>query len=213
MRSDNLVFVELAGTQAGQEELPEPADIPHRHPPAVPRIEIADHADPTGVRRPHRKGDALDTLVDNRVRPELAIARQMVALGEQVGVEFTENRGKPIDIVELVLHCASRYAQAIAEELLAIGDGGDEETVGMDPYALGRDFAGRRIDHSHLLRGRQHRTDGNSAWGPVHAKNGERVAVTSLDDRLDLRVRPPGHAHSPPSWLRYRGRPLAECRP
>src|SRR6266851_3235556 len=147
------------------------------------------------------------------MRAELTVAREMVAFGEEVGVEFTENRGKTIDIVELVFDRASRYAQAIAEGLLAIGSGGDEETVRMDPYAFGGDFARRRIDHGHFLRRRQHRTYADSTGSLVHAEKGERVAMTALDDRLDLWVRPPGHAHPPPSWPRYRGHPSAECRP
>src|ERR1700730_2322960 len=147
------------------------------------------------------------------MRAELAIAREMVAFGEEIGVEFTENRGKTIDVVELLFDRASRYPQAIAEGLLAIGNGGDEETVRVDPYAFGSDFARRRIDDGHSLRGRQHRTDANSTGSRVHAEEGERVAMTGLDDRLDRRARPPGLAHPPPSWPRYRGHPSTECRP
>ena len=58
--AEQLVFVERAGAEPGHEDLPEPAGValPHRHAPAVPAVEIADHADPARVRRPHRKGDA-----------------------------------------------------------------------------------------------------------------------------------------------------------
>src|SRR5260370_14305639 len=125
------------------------------------------------------------------MRAELAVTREMVAFGDEVGVEFSENRGKTIDVVELVFDRAARCAQAIAEGLLAIGNGGDEETVRMDPYAFGGDFARRRIDHSHFLRCRQHRTDANSTGSLVHAEEGERVAMADLADRLDPSVSPP----------------------
>src|SRR6266851_6615290 len=147
------------------------------------------------------------------MRAELTVAREMVAFGEEVGVEFTENRGKTIDVVELVFERTSRCAQAIAEGLLAIGNGGDEETVRMDLYAFGGNFARCRIDDGHFLRPRQHRADANSTGSWVHAEKGVRVAMAGLDDRLDFWVRPPGHAHPPPSWPRYRGHPSAECRP
>src|ERR1700730_10933224 len=147
------------------------------------------------------------------MRAELAVAREMVAFGEEIGVQFTENRRKAIDVVELLFDRTSRYPQAIAEGLLAIGNVGDEETVRMDPYAFGGDFARRRIDDGHFLRRRQHRADANSTGSRMHAEEGERVAMPGLDDRLALRVRPPGHAPPPPSWPRYRGHPSVGCRP
>ena len=76
---------------------------PHRHAPAVPVVEIADHADPARVRRPDREGDPLDAFMHDRMRAELAIAGEVVALDQQMDVEFAEHRRKAVDVVEFVL--------------------------------------------------------------------------------------------------------------
>ena len=93
-RAEQLVFVEMARAQPGHENLPEPAGMapPHRHAPAVPAVEIADQADPPRVRRPDRERDALDALMHDRVRAELLIAGEVVALDQQMQVEFAEHR-------------------------------------------------------------------------------------------------------------------------
>src|SRR4029077_18462373 len=64
---EDLVFVEMTGAQARDEQLPEPTDISHRHPSAVPSVEVANDADPMRVRRPYRESDALDTLMYQRM--------------------------------------------------------------------------------------------------------------------------------------------------
>ena len=94
--ADQLVFVEMPRAQPGHENLPQTAGVtpPHRHAPAVPVVEVADEADPSRVRRPDRERDALDALMHDRVRAELLIAGEMVALDEQMQVEFAEHRPK-----------------------------------------------------------------------------------------------------------------------
>ena len=61
--ADDLVLVLVAGARAGNEDFPE-AVAAHAHgvAPAVPEIEIADHADAPRVRREHREGDAVDAV-------------------------------------------------------------------------------------------------------------------------------------------------------
>src|SRR3954453_23635787 len=93
----DLVFVEMTGAEAPDEQFPKPTVISHRHPPAVPSVEVANNADTARVRRPHREGDALDTFVHHRVRSKLSIARQVIALGEQMNVDLAKHRRKRID--------------------------------------------------------------------------------------------------------------------
>ena len=168
--AEDLVFVEMTGAQARDEQLPEPADISHRHPPAVPSVEVANDADPVRVRRPYRKGDALDTLMDQRMRSELAVARQVVALGEQMNVDLAKHWRKRIDVVEFVFGAAARHAQPIAERLLAVGNCCEKETVAVNLDGLGRNFASRGFDHPHILCTRQHRSDGYSVRRLVHSE-------------------------------------------
>src|ERR1700731_5194968 len=87
----DLVLVEMTGAQAREEQFPEAADISHRHSPAIPSVEVSDDADPVRVRRPYRKRDTLDTLMYQRMRSKLAVARQVVTLGEQMNVDLAKN--------------------------------------------------------------------------------------------------------------------------
>ncbi len=168
--AEDLVFVEMTGAQAGDEQLPEPADISHRHPPAVPPVEVANDADPVSVRRPYSEGDAFDTLMDQRMRSKLAVARQVVALGQQMNIDLAEHGRKRIDIVEFVLGATACDAQPIAKRLLAVGYCSDKETVAVDLDSLRRNLAGRGFDHRHILCTRQHRSDGYSVRRLVHSE-------------------------------------------
>ena len=99
--AEQLVFIEFPRLEARHEDLPEPAgkSVAHRHAPAVPLVEIADHADPAGVGRPYRKGDALDPVVHDRMGAELLVAGEMVTLDKEMQVEFAEHGGEPVDVV------------------------------------------------------------------------------------------------------------------
>src|SRR5215813_8575983 len=111
--AEDLIFVEMTGAQTGYEQFPEPADIAHRHPPAVPAVEITDNADPTRIRCPYGKRDALHTPMDERMCSELAVAREMITLGEQVNVDLPENLRKRIEVIEFALGTAARHAQPV----------------------------------------------------------------------------------------------------
>src|SRR5207244_2184314 len=148
-----------------------------------------------------------------------------VPFNEEMNVELTENRRKPVDIVEFVLNAAARSAQPIAERLLSIGDGGHEEAIPMNPDTLSRNLTRSRLDDRHLLRRGQHCPHADPAIDAVHAQKRERIVVAALHDRLDLRVKPlrharldprvkpPRHARPSPSWPESRESLLAECRP
>src|SRR5882762_3599900 len=141
------------------------------------------------------------------------VAGEMVPFDEEMNVELTENRREPVDIVEFVLNAAVRRAQPIAERLPSIGDRGHEEAIAMNPNTLSRDLTGSRLDDRHLLRRGQHCPHADPAITAVHTEKRERVVVAALDDRLDLRVKPPRHARPSLSWPESRESLLAECRP
>ena len=164
IRADQLVFVEMARAQAGHENLPETAGVPppHRHAPAVPVVEIADDADPPRVRRPDRERHPLDALMHDRVRAELLIAREMVALDQQMQVEFAEHRPEAVDVVEFLLVPAPPDAQPVAEQLAAVRHAGDEQPGGMDALGARGDLAGRAFDDRDALGVGQKRADVNA---------------------------------------------------
>ena len=186
--ADQLVFVKMARTQAGHENLPETAGVPppHRHAPAVPAVEVADDADPLRVRRPDRERHPLDALMHDRVRAELLIAREMVALDQQMQVEFAEHRPEAVDVGEFLLVSAPPDAQPVAEHLAAIGHAGDEHTSRMNALGARGDLAGRAFDDRDALGVGQKRANVDAGRALMHAEKGERIAVAGVDDRLDL---------------------------
>src|SRR5437763_14299292 len=135
----------MSGTQPGHEDFPEPAGMPlaHRHAASVPGVEIADQADPAGVRRPDRERDALDAVMHDGMRAELLIAGEMVAFDQQMDIEFAEHRRKPVDIVELVHMAAPRNAQPVTERRLAVRHAADEKARGVEALAAPGDLAAR----------------------------------------------------------------------
>src|SRR5215467_6636568 len=107
--------------------------------------------------------------MDDLMRAKLLVAREMVALGEQVNVEFSQNRRETIDVVELGLDGAVPYAQPIAKRAPSIGKSRGKKAVGVNSYTLGRDFVVGRIDDRHFLRFRQHCPYANPGWSLMHA--------------------------------------------
>src|SRR5215510_227601 len=104
----------IAGTALWQEDFPE-AVAAHAHgvAAAIPKIEIADHADAPGVRGKHREGHAEHAVERHRVRTELVVKREVVALAQQVEIEIGQNRRKAISILELDQTLPEACAQMI----------------------------------------------------------------------------------------------------
>src|SRR5690554_3728270 len=62
--SQNLVFVDLAGSQPGNEDLPDtgPRVQPHGMAASIPAVEVAHHGDPAGIRRPDHEAHAAHAI-------------------------------------------------------------------------------------------------------------------------------------------------------
>src|SRR4029077_15019652 len=103
------------------------------------------------------------------------VAGEMVPFNEEMNVEVTENRRKPVDILEFVLNAAARYAQPIAKRLPSIGDRGHEEAIAMNPHALGGNLTRSRLDNRHLLRRGQHCPHADPAIDAAHTEKRKRV--------------------------------------
>ena len=112
--ADDLVFVFVAGARAGHENFPiAVAAHPHGVAPAVPEIEVADHADAPRVRREHHEGDAVDAVMPHRMRAELVVKLEMGAFAEQMKVEVGQDRRKAIGVLQLDLVVAEARPQPI----------------------------------------------------------------------------------------------------
>ncbi len=97
---------------------------PHGVPPAVPEIEIADHADALRIRRQHHEGDAVDAFQRHRMRAELVVEPQLIAFAEQIQIEVGQHRRKPIGVFQLDLVVAEARPQPIV--LLAVQRAGKQ---------------------------------------------------------------------------------------
>ena len=116
--ADDLVFVLVAGARAGDEDFPVAvAAHPHGVAPAVPEIEIADHADAARVGREHHEGHAIDAFELHRMGAELVVELEMRALAEQMQIEIAEDRREAISVLELDFAVAESGAQPIVTVL------------------------------------------------------------------------------------------------
>ncbi len=77
-------FVQIARVQIGDEQFPHAAAAadPHGVNPAVPAVEVADHADPFGIGRPYGEQDARDAIGLMQVRAQEPVGVPVLALAE-----------------------------------------------------------------------------------------------------------------------------------
>lgn len=59
-------------------------------PTTVPDVKIADHRDPSGVRRPHGEAHTLHAIDRLQLRAEATAQIPVIALGEQVQIHLAE---------------------------------------------------------------------------------------------------------------------------
>src|SRR6185437_6613077 len=154
---------------------------PHRVAPAVPVVEIADHADALRIGRPDREGDAEHAVMLAPMRAHHGIALVMRAFGEEMEVEIAQDRRKGIDVIELDDAEIAFGAQPIAEAWPPPEDARPQPFL-MEARQLAGEFAARRIHHPHPMRPGQEDADAEIAAGDMHAEKGEGVAVARLED-------------------------------
>ena len=70
------------------------AEAPHHVPPAVPVVEVADHAHSLGVRRPDGTRRAVDAFDLAKLRAQLVVKPQLVPLADQVQFGVGKCRGR-----------------------------------------------------------------------------------------------------------------------
>ena len=89
----NLKLVQLALAQFGHEQFPDARTRaqPHRMPPPIPAIELADDADALGIRRPHREIDSSNTRYSAGMCAQFFKYPVVVALGKQIAVLIAQN--------------------------------------------------------------------------------------------------------------------------
>ena len=178
VRCQDLEFVLLPGRRARDEDFPETvAAHPHGVPPAVPEIEIADHADAPGVRRKHHEGDARYPVEYARVRADLVVKMHVGAFAEQIKVEIGQDRRKAIWVFQLHDLGAETRAHMIAVQSRAQPA---REQAGLVD-ARKRAFMSPLVDHRNVRGSGQEDADHRIAVLAMQAEIMERVRMPSFD--------------------------------
>src|SRR6201996_8160587 len=115
LRADDVELIVIASLRMRDEKLPITGAVhPHRVPPRVPVIEVADDADPPGVRRQHYEADAVHAVERHWMRAELVVEPLMRAFAEQIKVVVAQDRQEAVGILELHDIVAELRPQMIA---------------------------------------------------------------------------------------------------
>jgi hypothetical protein len=197
----DLELVEVALLHRRHEQLPQPGAAPvlHRMVPPVPPVEVADHADPYRVGRPHREVHTLHSVHGDGMRAHLLERAVVGALAEQVLVEVGDLEREAVGVVQLP-HVAVEpgHAQAVLGPA-ALPQHQFEQAVLVRPlHAVRR--AGSH--HLHARRERLERADDGPRLVRMLAQHVERLTVQSVHNGFDGTIRQRGlHALKPRNIL------------
>ena len=188
----DLVLVEVARPDAGNEQLPDAARRHplHRMPAAVPGVEGADDAHTLRIRRPHRELDARHTAARGRPRAELFEQPEMLAAHEQPLVLAAKT-----DLAEAIRILAPvRRAPFLLYEVFAtdaVGRPGNLRLV--EPFrvrsmhfVLGGPFSEQAQDDASGVRHERAHGGPLPASGGLWTEDAVRHVMPRLDDPLNL---------------------------
>jgi hypothetical protein len=185
----DLELVTLVLPQTRHEDLPDAVGWmkPHRMTPAVPVIEISDHAHAPRARRPHREGHAGHAVEGGRVRAELVVGVVVCALGQQMPIEIAQQRRETVGVVDLGDVAVPRHLEPIGKQVGPVRQHGLEEPHGMEPLHRGRwCVGGHDADGGRAWQDRAHR-HGRAVrcLHTVRSEHGEGVTMPTFDDLAD----------------------------
>ncbi len=185
--ANHFELVGIALAEIGDEDFPVAAgpDRPHRVDAAVPGVEVADHADPPRIRRPHREVHAGADAVRDRVRAEFIERLEVRAFAEQMNIEVGQHRTVAIGVIDLDRHpFRPQKPQAVIERCARRGrNDGFEEALAMNHFERGR----LRIAGTTQLDGAgigAKDTNGEAGGGVVRTEHRERIGMHTAGDRV-----------------------------
>ena len=183
LRANHVEFIMIAGGGVWHEQLPiSDAAHPHRMPPRIPEIEIADDADPLGIGGQHHKRYAGHAIEHHRMRAKLVVDPLMGAFAQQIQIEVGQNRRKAIGIVEIDHLVAEAGAQLVT--LGAVGQGTCEQSRVVDAcQRSGFAVLTDRIDLGRL--GQEGAYHGLATLG-MQAKIVKRIGMAAFHNRIGL---------------------------
>ncbi len=180
---DDLVLVERAFSDIGQEDLPyaRGPTAAHRVAPAVPAVEVSHHRDALRVRRPDGEMRALRALVLHHMRAQRRPEPLVRALAQQVLVHLADHRAEAVWILAFPLRTPPAAAQAI----VALGHRPHEQAV-MARIGLQRFGLLALLQNLHLLGAgvvdAQHAPGSGLMW----TQNPEGIRMEALGDHLGI---------------------------
>ncbi len=116
----DFVLVEGVFGNIGNEQLPEAGGAAVRHgmAPAVPPVEVSDHADPCGIRGPHDEMNPRDPVHRTEMGAKRPIGLVQGPFGEEMQLEVRQQRWKGVRIVTFCDRAV------LVHEAEAVGRGG-----------------------------------------------------------------------------------------
>ncbi len=163
VRAADVVLVQRALADPGQEQLPHPgrAQRTHRGARAVPVREVAGDPHTARVRRPHGEPGPGHALVDHRLRPERPPQLLVSALADQMQVQFADGGPEAVRVVDLDGVVLVPHLQPVLRDLRHGQHAGEEAVavvvqLGPRPGRQHGDGAGVRAQrpHQHTARDR-----------------------------------------------------------
>ena len=185
----NLKFVMRALLHARDENFPDTASdqFPHRMDAAIPEIEVANHANPTGVRRPNRKISAAFASDLAQMRAELIVEPLVIPLGEKVQIHLAHDRAIAVGIAQQLLGTIeSDDFHKIGKVARFVRHGRLVEPLDVQPLRR-KDPA--LVVHRHdlnLLRFRSKNANDQIVAGTMRAEDTEWISMGSVEKGGDL---------------------------
>ncbi len=201
MGADDLVFVQFAHRQAGDEQFPQARSQAPAHgmAAAVPGVEIAHHADPPRIGRPDGKCHAVHAPVGDRMRAQLFVKLAVPPFGDQVFVHLAQDQAEAIRVLDHPAMVAGCHLKLIAVAV----EGPGKEALGVDAFqrralAVGQD---RNLGR---LRGE------DPHLAVMGSEDRERVGMAAAQNGFDFRCGSLGHWSFPSSRSRipFSGMPI-----
>ena len=132
----DLVLVDRPIAEVRDEQFPDAgaAALAQRMRPAIPAVEVADHAHALSVGRPYGENDACGATVFDDVGAELLIRAEVVALVEKLQVEVAQDGQEAVRVATLAGQAVFvQNAYLVGEDLLRSGELGLKEISALQP--------------------------------------------------------------------------------
>ncbi len=189
---EDLVLVDRAGSEPGHEQLPDTAgaEAAQRVPLAVPRVEVADHANRARIRSPHGERHTADAVVMTHVRAECLPELLVPTLRDQVAVDVAQGRKVTVGIVDAVVGTAVVGGHQLVRPRLCRAFALPDSSA----HVIERDLGAVVRDGRHRRRHRPTCTDDPRSIGALmRTEDVVRGVIRTRRDRVEDLVRDIAH--------------------